>query len=55
MHKPEFVQENVTNKILWDFQIQADHSISDRKPDQVLTNKKNLIDFTAPANYGVKI
>ena len=32
MHKPEFVLENKTHKILWDFEIQG--------PDRLLINKK---------------
>ena len=27
MHKPEFVLENKTRRILWDFEIQTDHLI----------------------------
>ena len=40
MHKPESVLENETNEILWDFEIQMDHPILVRKPDQVLINEK---------------
>ena len=40
MHKPESVQEDKTDKILCDFEIQADHLIAVRKPDLVLNNKK---------------
>ena len=32
MHKPESVQVNVTDKILWDFEILTDHLIPDRRP-----------------------
>ena len=28
MNKPEFVQENETEKILWDFEVQTEHLIS---------------------------
>ena len=42
MHKPESVQENGMHKILWDIQIQIDHSIPFRKPGLVLINKKKI-------------
>ena len=28
LHKPEYVLENETQKILWDFDVQTDHLIS---------------------------
>ena len=31
MHKPEFIQENETHKILWDLKIQTDHLIPARQ------------------------
>ena len=40
MHKPESVPESQTHKILWDFEMQTDHPITTRIPDQVLMNKK---------------
>ena len=40
MHNPESMIENETHKILWDFEIQMDHLISIRWPDQVIINKK---------------
>ena len=40
MLKPESLQENETREILWDFEIQMDHPILNRKLDLVLTNKK---------------
>ena len=40
MPEPEFVQENETQKILWDFEIQTDNSIQTRRPDLVLIVKK---------------
>ena len=33
MHNTEPVLENETHKILWDFEILRDHSISARRPD----------------------
>ena len=32
-HKPVALQENETLKLLWDFEIQTDHLISARRPD----------------------
>ena len=40
MHNPASFQENYTNKLLWDFDIQTDHLISARKPDFIIINKK---------------
>ena len=40
MHNPETVQENETHKLLWDFEIQTDHLISDRWQDLLIINKK---------------
>ena len=34
------VIKNETHKLLWGFQIQTDHLISARRPDQVIINKK---------------
>ena len=42
MHKSEYVPENKTGKILWDFEIQKGHSISAKGPDLMLINKKKL-------------
>ena len=40
MHNLEFVQENETYKLLWDFEIQTDHLITDRRSEQIIINKK---------------
>ena len=40
MHNPKFVQENETHKILWGFEIQTDHLISTRRPNQAIVTKK---------------
>ena len=40
MHKLESIQENETNKLLWDFEIQADTLIPARRTDSVIFNKK---------------
>ena len=40
MYYPEFVHENETHKILWDFEMQTDHLISARRPYLVIVNEK---------------
>ena len=40
MNNPETVKENETPKVLWDFEIQADHLISARRPGLVIVEKK---------------
>ena len=40
MHNSASVLENDTHKLLWDFDIQMDHLISARRPDQIIINKK---------------
>ena len=40
MHNPEFIPENETYKIHWDFEIQTDHLISTRWPDLLIVKKK---------------
>ena len=45
MHKPEFVLENETHKILKDFEIQTDQQIMTRKTDMVLFNKEKKNGF----------
>ena len=40
MRKLEFILENETHKILWDFKIQIDYQIPARIADLVLINKK---------------
>ena len=49
MYNPESVLENETHKVVWDFEIQANHLILARKPDQVIVNQKErtcqIVDF----------
>ena len=56
--KPESVLENKTNKILWDFEIQTDNSIPDRRSELMLINRtkksRHLVDFAVPDNKGKK-
>ena len=39
MHNPEFGLENEKHKLLRDFDIETDHLISARRPDEVIVNK----------------
>ena len=40
MHKPEFILEHETHKILCDFKARTDHKIPATRRDLVLINKK---------------
>ena len=40
MHNPESNLENKTHNILLDLEIQTDHQISVRRPDQEIVNQK---------------
>ena len=40
MLNPAAVLENDTHKLLWNFDVQTDHLISDRRPDLIMINKK---------------
>ena len=40
MDNPESVLENETQQLFWDFMILMDHQISARRPDLIITNKK---------------
>ena len=57
MHNPEFVQENETHKLHWDFEKQTDHLISARRLDLVIIKKRTcrIMDFDVPANHKVKL
>ena len=39
-HKQESLFQNMTHKILWNFEIQTDHLIPARRPNQMLINKR---------------
>ena len=43
MHKPESIQEIQMLKVLSDFEIPTAHIISAKRPDLMLTDKKNKI------------
>ena len=63
MHNPASVLENVTHKLLWDFDIHTDHLISARRPDLITISKKKkkkkrickTVDFTVPADHRIKL
>ena len=68
MHNPALVLENVTEKMLWDFDIQTDHVISARRPTFIIINKKQktkkkktkkkickIVDFAVPADHRIKL
>ena len=40
MHNPEFVLENETHKIIWNFEVQTDRLVLVREPDLVIVKKK---------------
>ena len=53
MHKPESDLENKTHNIVFDFEIQMDHSIAARSSDLMLNNNKrtrHLVDFATLAD-----
>ena len=45
MHNPEAVLENDTHKLLWDFDIQKDHLILDKRLDLIIINNKQKKEF----------
>ena len=59
IHKLESVLENQTNKILWNSEMQADHSIPARIADLLFISEKKrtfpLMDFAVPADHTVKM
>ena len=65
MHKLEYIHENETQKLLWDFEIQTDDLISAKRLDLVIVYKKKkkkrneetcrIVGFGVPANQRMKI
>ena len=59
MHNPALVLENDTHKLLWDFNIQTDHLIPDRRPDLIIINKKKrickIVDFAVPVDQRINL
>ena len=59
-HNPEFVLENETYKLFWDFETQTDRLISARRLDIVIVNKEKkrtfrIVDIAVPADHRVKL
>ena len=56
-HAPEGAVENEEVKLLWDINVQCDNVIEARKPDIILTDKKErkyiIIDIAVPADVRV--
>ena len=59
MHISEYILENETHKILWDFGIETVHQIQSRRPELELINEKkrtcHLVDFAVPVDHRMKI
>ena len=67
MHNPEYILENKTQKIIWDFEIQTVHLISAWQPDFIIINKKKkkkkkkkawtrrIVDFAVQAYRWMKL
>ena len=59
IHKPESVQENETHEILWDYEIEKNHSILTKRPNLISINKKKRIvhleELAVPADHKGKI
>ena len=59
MHNSASVLENDTHNLLWDFDIQTDHLILDRRPDLIIINEKKrickIVGFAVPADCRVKL
>ena len=53
------VLENITHKLLWDFDIHTDHLILARTPDRIIINKKKrtckIVDFAVLADHRIKL
>ena len=42
-NKPESVLENEKSQLFWDFEVQTDHHIEDRRPDLLIVDKEKKI------------
>ena len=52
------VPENYKHKLLRDFDIQADHLISARRPDRIIINKKKnikIVDFAVLVDHRIEL
>ena len=56
-HEPAQVVQNNSTKILWNFQIQTDHEVINKKPDVIVVDKinktANLIEIAVPNDYNI--
>ena len=60
MHSPAALQENDSHSLLWDFDLQTDHLISEKKTDLIVinNNKKRtckILDFAVSADQRIKL
>ena len=60
MHSPAPVLNNDAHKLLWDFDIHADHLISARRPYLIIINQKKerickIVDFAVSADHRIKL
>ena len=60
MHNPASVLENDTHKLQWDFDIQTDHLISDRRPELIIIiiiikRTLKILGFAVPADHRIKL
>ena len=55
----QHLSKKMTQKLLWDFDIQTDHLISARRPDLIIINKKmkicKIFYFAFPADHRIKL
>ena len=59
-HNPAPVLEKDTHNLLWDFNIQTDHLIQERRPDLIIINQKKkkickIVDFAVPADHRINL
>ena len=60
MHNPAPFLENDTDKLLWDFKIQTDQLIPDKRPDLIIINNKKkrvckIVDFAVTADHRINL
>ena len=59
MDNLEYVRENNTHKLVWDFEIQKDHLISFRRPGHIIINKNEstgmMVDLAVSADHRVEL
>ena len=54
MQNKEYVLENETHKLQWNFSVETDHLISPRPPNRTIINKNRncrIVDFIVPADH----